>query len=82
MTPVGFSPKQARMLDLTGIALLLALMGFGLLYQFKGWKLDGTNLVGVCIVIINYVNLFRGQIGQAAARIDELEKQLSAMAAV
>jgi hypothetical protein len=56
-------------------------MGFGLFYQFEGFKLDGADLVLVSIIIINYVNLFRSQITQASARIDELEKKLSASAA-
>jgi hypothetical protein len=76
MTPAGYSPRQVRILDLTGILLLLALLGFGMLYQIKGWKLEGTHLIGVCVVIVNYVNLFRAQLSRASARIDELEKRL------
>lgn len=78
MTPVKYSARQVRVLDLMGVALLIAFLGFGAFYQLKGWKLEGVHLIGVCLIIVNYVNLFRGQIAQAVARIDELEKRLSA----
>ena len=45
-------------------------------------KLGGVELLLVCILIINYVNLFRSQLRQASARIEELEKKLSTYPAV
>ncbi len=76
MTTV-FSPRQTRLLEVIGICLLFFTMGFSLFYQFEGLKLDGADLIIVCIIIINYVNLFRSQIAQASARIDKLEEKLS-----
>jgi hypothetical protein len=78
MIPLAFSARQTRRLEIVGVCLLIFTMGFGLLYQFKGWKLDGATLITVCIIIINYVNLIRAEFGEVSARIGELEKQLSA----
>jgi hypothetical protein len=78
MTPLALSPRQTRMLEILGVCMLLFTMGVGLLYQFKGWKLDGSAMIIVPIIIINYVNLIRGQFAEVSARMDDLEKKLSA----
>ncbi len=72
------SPRMTLVLEITCIVLLIGALGFGVLYQLKGWRLEGGHLILVCILIINYVNLIRGQLAQANARIDELEKRLAA----
>jgi hypothetical protein len=52
-------------------------VGVGLFYQFKELKLDGGALILVGVLIANYVNLLQFKLGQASARIDELEKRLA-----
>jgi hypothetical protein len=78
MSP-AFSPRQILTMEITAICLLIFMIGLGLLYQFKEWKLDGGSLVLVSILLITYVNLIRSQLAQASARIDELEKKLSTL---
>jgi hypothetical protein len=78
MFPLAFSARQTRRLEIVGVCLFIFTMGFGLLYQFKGWKLDGAALIIICIIIINYVNLIQAEFGEVSARIGELEKQLLA----
>ena len=78
MTPLPSSPRQTRMLEILGVSMLIFTLGFGLLYQFKGWKLDGSALIIVCIIIVNYVNLIRSQFAEVLARINELEMKPSA----
>ena len=73
------SPKWTLALEITSLVLLVATMGFGVLYQIKGWKLEGEHLILVGILVVNYVNLIRGQLAQATARIDELEQRLAAL---
>jgi hypothetical protein len=73
--PPAFSPTKIA--EITAICLLIFTMGSGLLYQFLGWKLDGTSLIMVCVLLINYVNVVQSRLAQASARIDELEKRLS-----
>jgi hypothetical protein len=77
MTAPASSLRQARIFEITGNCLLLFLLGVGLFDQFMRFKLGGVDLLLVCILIINYVNLFRSQLSQASARIEELEKKLS-----
>lgn len=78
MTVTVSSPWQTRMLQITSACLLVFTVGTGLLYQFKGWKLDGGALILVGGVILNYVSLLQCQLGQASARVDELENKLAA----
>ncbi len=78
MSSVVFSPSQFRTPEIVNLVLLLALMGAGLLYHFKGWKLDGADLIVVCVLIVNSGHILRAQLSRVSARIDELEKKLSA----
>ena len=77
MTAPTFSSRQTRVLQITGACLLIFNLGFGLFYQVMKLKLDGVVLIGVCVLIINYVNLLQSQLRQASVRIDELEKKLA-----
>jgi hypothetical protein len=78
MPAAALSPRQIRMFEILAVCLLIFGLGVGVLYQFMGLKLEGAHLVLVCILIVNYVNLFRSQLRQASDRIDELEKRLAA----
>jgi hypothetical protein len=77
MPSIAFSPRQTKILEITAVCLLLSLLALGLFDQFMKFKLGGAELILVCILIINYVNLFRSQLSQTSARIEELEKKLS-----
>ena len=77
MTEAASSPWQLRVIQITSVCLLLFTVGIGLIYQFKEWKLDGGALILVGVLIVNYVNLLQLKLGQASARIDELEKRLA-----
>jgi hypothetical protein len=77
MTALAPSLRQSRIPEVTGNGLFLFLLGVGLFDQFMRFKLGGVKLLLVCILIINYVNLFRSQLKQASARIEELENKLS-----
>ena len=79
MTAAALSPRQIRMLEISAICLLAFVMGFGVLYQFMGWKLDGIHLVLVGVLIGTFVNLFRAQLRQVSDRINELEKRFAAL---
>jgi hypothetical protein len=59
MTALASSLRQTRILEITGNCLSLFLLGVGLFDQFMRFKLGGVELLLVCILIINYVNLFR-----------------------
>jgi hypothetical protein len=65
--------------EIGGACLLAFIVGSGLFYHFMGWKLDGTDLIMVCGLIMIYVNLFRSQLRQASDRINELEKRFAAL---
>ncbi|MFZ3350907.1 MAG: hypothetical protein WA268_08580 [Xanthobacteraceae bacterium] len=77
MTAPDSSLRQTRIFEITGNCLFLFLLGVGLFDQFMRFELGGVDLLLVCILIINYVNLFRSQLRQTSARIEELEKKLS-----
>jgi hypothetical protein len=79
MTQAAFTPKQTRLLEIVNVLLAFALLGFGLLYQIKGWKLDGSDLILVGILFVNSTNFLRGELGRAATRVDDLEKRLAAL---
>jgi hypothetical protein len=74
----ALSPKRMQVGEIACLVLLAAVMVFGALYQYMGWKVDGAQLVLVAILVINYVNLVRAQLGEANARIDALEQRLAA----
>ena len=77
MAVTTFTARQARTLQITGVCLLIFALFFGLYLTVHG-KPEGSGLIVVCVVIINFVNLFQSQLQQASARIDELEKKLLA----
>jgi hypothetical protein len=77
MTAIALSARQTRISEITNLCLLLFTMGAGLFFTIMRWKLDGAALIVVCVLIFNYVTLLRSQLGQASARIEELEKKLS-----
>lgn len=77
MTAIVLSPRQTRMTEITSLCLLLFIMGAGLLFMIMRWKLDGSALIVVGVLINSYVILFRSKLGQASARIEELERKLS-----
>ena len=76
MTAAALSPRLTRILEIGGTCVLLFMVASGLLYQFMGWSLGGSDLVVVCALIGIYVNLFRSQLQHASDRINELEKSL------
>lgn len=75
MTAPDSSLRQTRIFEITDNCLFL--LGVGLFDQFMRFELGRVDLLLVCILIINYVNLFRSQLRQTSARIEELEKKLS-----
>jgi len=79
-TTTGSPSRQGQALLIVNLLLTLALILFGLFYQIKGWKVDGTFLVMVGIIFVNVQNYFGLQSRQATARIDELEKKFAALA--
>ena len=79
MIAAAFSPRLTRMLEILGACVLFVMVASGLFRQFMGLKLDGSDLVTVCGLILIYVMLFRSQLRQASDRINELEKRLAAL---
>jgi hypothetical protein len=75
MTAIVLSARQTRTAEITSLCLLLFTMGAGLLFTFMRWTLDGSALIVVCVLIFNYVTLFRSQLGRASARIEEIGKE-------
>jgi len=68
---------QTRILEYTGIALMLVTLGFGIFYQVTKTKLDGADLILVAILVSTFVNALRFKLTQLTQRVDELEKQLA-----
>ena len=79
MTAAAFSSRLTRILEIGGTCVLFFVVASGLLYQFMGWKLGGSDLVVVCALIGIYVNLFRSELRRASDRINELEKRFAAL---
>jgi len=77
MIAIALSPRQTRTAEITSHCLLILIMGVGLLFQLKGWELDGSALIAVGGLVFCYVTLFRSQLAHLSARIEELEKKLS-----
>jgi len=79
MSQVAFSPKQSRFLEILSVVLVMFLIGFGLLYQFQRWKLDGSALILVGVLFVNYLNFVSAELSRASARVDALEQRLAAL---
>ena len=67
------------MIEIVSVLLVIFLIGFGLLYQFERWKLDGSALILVGILFVNYFNFVRAELSRASARVDALEKRVAAL---